>query len=235
MRVENQIKSRVWQDSSLCPETSIENAVQEFHLWFCFCTGWLKLEGKSRGTVYILCVLGYNDFNNLVMQTLWWLPIKILRHIHKKRFSIFLNRFLRICNQSVQKVLIRVKKIFVLKKFNMGIKKRSISRWFRIRWKSFEKMHPKKVISKNVTGICTSFTFTHVRQIVLLVTFFFVNFFKTFSTDSKSAWNSAFFDTHIEFFNKKIFWVILALFANFEAKCAKNGSKNKKTYFVNVS
>jgi hypothetical protein len=34
--------------------------------------------------------------------------------------------------------------------------------------------------------------------------FFLVNFFKTFSTDSKSDWNSAFFDT---FFNlkKKIF------------------------------
>ncbi len=33
----------------------------------------------------------------------------------------------------------------------MGIKKRWISRWFRIRWKSFKKMNPKKVISKNVT------------------------------------------------------------------------------------
>ncbi len=33
--------------------------------------------------------------------------------------------------------------------------------------------------------------------------FFWVHFCKTFSTDSKSAWNSAFFDTHIEFFNLK--------------------------------
>ncbi len=33
----------------------------------------------------------------------------------------------------------------------MGIKKRRISRWFRIRWKRFKKMHQKKVISKNVT------------------------------------------------------------------------------------
>jgi hypothetical protein len=30
------------------------------------------------------------------------------------------------------------------------------------------------------------------------------------------------------FFAKKIFWVILALFENFEAKGAKNGSKNQK-------
>ena len=34
---------------------------------------------------------------------------------------------------------------------------------------------------------------------------------------------------------KKKNWVILVLFSNFEAKRAKNGSKNQKTYFVNVS
>ncbi len=56
--------------------------------------------------------VGYNDFNNLDMQTLWWLPNKILRHIHKKRFSVCLSRFLRICNQSLQKVPIRAKKNF---------------------------------------------------------------------------------------------------------------------------
>ncbi len=33
-----------------------------------------------------------------------------------------------------------------------------------------------------------------------------VHFFKTFSTDSKSAWNSAFFDTHNELFNNKNFF-----------------------------
>jgi hypothetical protein len=33
---------------------------------------------------------------------------------------------------------------------------------------------------------------------------------------------------------KKYFWVILALFENFEAKRAKNGSKNQKTFLVNV-
>jgi hypothetical protein len=40
----------------------------------------------------------------------------------------------------------------------------------------------------------------------------------------------------ISFLIKKIFWgVTLALFENFEAKRAKNGSKNQNTYFVNVS
>jgi hypothetical protein len=32
MRVENQTKTGVLEDSSLCPETSTKNAVQEFHL-----------------------------------------------------------------------------------------------------------------------------------------------------------------------------------------------------------
>ncbi len=138
--------------------------------------------------------LGYNNFNNLFMQTLWWLPNKILRHIHKKRFSVFLSRFLRICSQSLQKVLIRKKKS--KKKINMGIKKRWISRWFRIRWNFFEKMQYKKVISKTVTEKCPFFTFTHVRQIFFAYNFFLVHFFTTFSTDSKSAWNPAFFDIY---------------------------------------
>ncbi len=34
MWVENQTKTRLWEDSSLSPETSTKNAVQEFHLWF---------------------------------------------------------------------------------------------------------------------------------------------------------------------------------------------------------
>ncbi len=147
-----------------------------------------------------------------------------------------MSRFLHICNQSAQKVLIRATTTKFIKKFKMGIKKRRISRWFWIRWKSFEKINPKKVISKNVTEICNFFTFTHVHQTCFACNFFWRLFFTTFSTDSKSAWNSAFFDIFFYFFEKKKFLgVILALFANFEAKCAKNGWKNQKTYFVNVS
>ncbi len=36
----------------------------------------------------------------------------------------------------------------------MGIQKRRISHWFQIRCKSFEKMHTKKVNSKNMMEIC---------------------------------------------------------------------------------
>jgi hypothetical protein len=60
--------------------------------------------------------------------------------------------------------------------------------------------------------------------------FLLVHFFKTFSTDSKSACHSAVFDTHIEYLNK-----ILALFVNFNCKCAGNGSKKLKIFFMNVS
>jgi hypothetical protein len=45
------------------------------------------------------------------------LPIIILRHIHKKRYSVFLSRFLRICNQSVQKVTAPVFKLLNLEKY----------------------------------------------------------------------------------------------------------------------
>ncbi len=62
--------------------------------------------------------------------------------------------------------------------------------------------------------------------VVLLITFF-VHFLTTFSTDSKSARNSAFFDS---FLIKKRLGHICT-FSNFEAKRAKNGSKNQKNLF----
>jgi hypothetical protein len=114
-----------------------------------------------------------------------------------------LSRFLRICNQSFKKVPIWQKKKKKFEKIEKGVKKRRISRWFRIRWKSFEKNYQKKVISKNVMEKCTFFTFTHVRQTCFAYNLFLVLLFTTFSTDSKSAWNSAFFDT---FFYLKIFF-----------------------------
>jgi hypothetical protein len=104
----------------------------------------------------------------------------------------------------------------------MGIKKHRISCWFQIHWKSLNKC-TKKVISNNVTELCTFFTFTHVRQTCFSYNFFLC-IFKTFSTDLKSAWNSAFFDT---FLTKKIFFGPISTFSNFEANCAKNGAKNQ--------
>jgi hypothetical protein len=55
--------------------------------------------------------------------------------------------------------------------------------------------------------------------------YFFVHFLNSFSTDLKSAWNSAFL---IHFFNLK---KILGHIVTFEAKRAKNGRKKQKTFF----
>ncbi len=54
---------------------------------------------------------------------------------------------------------------------------------------------------------------------------FFVHFLKTFLMDSKSAWNSAFFDTFL------IFLGHISTFSNFDCKCAGNGSKKRKIFF----
>ncbi len=80
--------------------------------------------------------------------------------------------------------------------------------------------------------ICTFFTFAHVRQTCFASKFLCVHLLTTFSTDSKSTWNSAFFDT---IFSTKFFKGHISTFSNFEAKRAKNGSKNQETYLVNVS
>ncbi len=55
---------------------------------FCWCIEQLIGCALIFGQL-MLCPVGYNDFNNLVMQTLWWLPNKILRHIHKKDIPFF--------------------------------------------------------------------------------------------------------------------------------------------------
>jgi hypothetical protein len=66
-------------------------------------------------------------------------------------------------------------------------------------------MHQKKVISKtSLTNMSNSEKSAFFRH-VFANNFFLVNFFKTFSTDPKSAWNSAFFDTFSEFFKKYFF------------------------------
>ncbi len=94
-----------------------------------------------------------------------------------------MSRFLRICSQSSKKVQIWPKKKFS-EKIEKDVKKRRISRWFRIRWKSCEKIYQKKVISKNVTEKCTFFTFNHVRQTCFAYNFFH-NFFNGFEISVK--------------------------------------------------
>jgi hypothetical protein len=62
---------------------------------------------------------------------------------------------------------------------------------------------------------------------------FWVNFLAFFQQIPS---NFAFYDTHIEFLPINILWVLLALFAHFEGKFGRNGSKTKNVpYFINVS
>jgi hypothetical protein len=92
-------------------------------------------------------------------------------------------------------------------------------------------MHQKKVTSKtSLTNISKSEKSAYFRHI-FANNFFWVHFFKPFSTDSKSALNSAFFDTQIEFLYKNFFLLLFALFVHFDCKCAGNGSKKWKIFF----
>ncbi len=61
--------------------------------------------------------------------------------------------------------------------------------------------------------------------------FLMVNFFKTFSTDSKSAWNSALFDTHIEFFNNIFFLALISTFCKLWLQMRRKRLKKRKIFF----
>jgi hypothetical protein len=62
----------------------------------------------------------------------------------------------------------------IIKKFNMGFKKRRISSWFQIHWKSFNKIPHKKVIGKNMTKICAFSLLLIFVILVLLKTLFWL-------------------------------------------------------------
>ncbi len=87
-------------------------------------------------------------------------------------------------------------------------------------FESIEKV-VKKVISMKVVEFCTFLPFSTGSKSFQPYNFLRVNFFANFSKDSNSASNSAFFYTHFEIIWKNIFWVILALFENFEVKVRK--------------
>ncbi len=82
-----------------------------------------------------------------------------------------------------------------------------------------------------MTEKCTFFTFTHVRQTCFAYNFFCVHFFTTFSTDSKSAWNSAFFDTFFDFLKKKVFKGHNSTFFKLWRQTRKKRLKKSKNLF----
>ncbi len=154
------------------------------------------------------------------MQTLWWLHNEILRHIHKKRFSVFWSsRFLRICNQILKGVLVWPKKNFFSKKQRRCQTMQNFMLILKP-LKKFWKNAPKKAISKNVSYKCTFFTFTHVRQISFAHNFFSLhnNFFNGFeiSVEFCVFW-------HLFWYN--FFLGDISIFSNFEAKAQKTAQK----------
>jgi hypothetical protein len=110
----------------------------------------------------------------------------MLRHINKKRFSVF-SRFLRICNHSLQKVQIRAKKIILLKNSIWVSKNAEFHADFESVVKVLKKC-TKKVIGKNMTEICAFSHLIMFVRLVLLITFFgatFYNFFNGFKISVK--------------------------------------------------
>ncbi len=111
----------------------------------------------------------------------------------------------------------------------MDIKRRRISRWFRFCWKSFEKMHQKKLLAKTWQKYAL-FKLLHMFiKFVLLITFL-VYFLTTFSTDSKSAWNSALFDTFF-YLKKKTFLGHISTFFKLWSQTRKKRLKKSKNLF----
>ncbi len=130
--------------------------------------------------------------------------LKSKTHLLNKFFD-FLSRFLLVWFQSLKKVLIWPKKIFLLKKSKKVLKNAEFHADFESVGKVVKKCTKKKVISKtSLTNMSKSEKSAFFRH-VFANNFFFGTFFKTFSTDSKSAWNFAFFDTFFDFV-KKIFF-----------------------------
>ncbi len=132
----------------------------------------------------VICTVGYNEFDFLkkIKNTDPLMGAKLKSKTHLlNRFFDFLSRFLRVWLQSLKKILIWPKKKNFLKK-------------------------SKKVSSKtSLTNMSKSEKSAFFRH-GFANNFFLKHFFNTFSTDSKSAWNSAFFDTFCRLKKKKNFW-----------------------------
>ncbi len=109
------------------------------------------------------------------------------RHIYKIPFFIFWAIFCTFGFKVWKSTNITWKLFFA--KNQKGVKICRISRWIRIRCKSCWKMH-HHVFPSN----------------------FFGAFFQNFFTNAKSAWNSGFFNTQIEFLKENFFFALFSTF-----------------------
>ncbi len=128
------------------------------------------------------------------------------------------------CTKSANKS----KKIY--KKIQYGYQKRKISCWFRIRWKSFEKTHPKTVFSKNVTEICPFSLLLMFVKLVLLVTSFWYIFLQLFQRIRNQREILRFWYFFV-FFAKKFFLVHISTFCKLWSQMRKKRLKKSKNVF----
>ena len=92
-------------------------------------------------------------------------------------------------------------------------------------------MHQKKVTSKtSLTNISKSEKSAYFRH-VFANNFFWVHFFKTFSTDSKSVWNSAFFIPKLNFLIK-IFFALISTFCTLWLQMRRKRLKKTENLFL---
>jgi hypothetical protein len=106
---------------------------------------------------------------------------------------------------------------------------------FQICGNNWKKVHPEKVICQILLQVSSK-----EEEKLSFLHFFYITFLlANFSHFSQHFWNQRkilrCFDTHIQILQGKGFYVILALFWNFKAWFAWNGSKFWKTYFIKVS
>ncbi len=153
--------------------------------------------------------IGYNEFDffkrKLRIQTFWWLQNWNLRHIYKICFLIFWAFFALLASKfSISANM--TKKIFFLQK---NLKRYQKMQNFTPILNAFEKVVKKctqKSYKQNKFDKQSKSEKSAYFRHVFANNFFWVHFFTTFSTESKSAWNSAFL-IHILNFSMKIFFV----------------------------
>ncbi len=140
-------------------------------------------------------------------------------------FFDFLSRFLRVRLQSLQKVQIWPKKIFLCKKSENTSKNSEFHADFESIEKVVKKCAKKKVLAKKFWRTWVKNEKRAFFPHIFANNFFMVHFFKTFSTGLKSAWYPYWI------LKRNFVLLLLALFVNFDCKCERNGSKKRKIFF----
>ncbi len=95
--------------------------------------------------------------------------------------------------------------------------------------KVLKKCTQKKLVAKTWRKNALFYLLLMFVKLVLLITFF-MHFLTTFPTDSKSAWNSAFFDTFLIGLKKKILGHISTFFKLWSQTCKKRLKKSKNVF-----